>query len=155
MTTVKVDKGVWNKLKSTMLRANKSKVKVGVTKPAMHPRTGLQIATIAFMHEFGDYDIPERPFILPIVNSYAKSVLQRAATEILRGSNEKTAYNKAGKSLAIEIYDWVLNNPYVLAETTIMSKKMRNDPMPDQALYETGTMAESIGHEIGSISDED
>ncbi|NND95484.1 MAG: hypothetical protein HKN45_11510 [Flavobacteriales bacterium] len=155
MTTVKLDNKVWKNLKSNMMKANRLKVKTGVTKPAIHPRTGLQIATIAFMHEFGDYGIPDRPFILPIVNSYAKSVLQRAAREILKGSDPKTAYSKAGRSLAIEIYDWVINNPYILAQATVEAKRMRNDPMPDQALYETGTMAESIGHEVSGADDKD
>ena len=155
MATVKVDKKVWNRLKAQMQKANLQKVKAGVTKPAVHPRTGLQIATIAFMHEFGDYGIPERPFILPIVNDYAKMVLQRAAAEILSGSDHKAAYAKAGKSLAVEIYDWVVNNPYILAQATIEAKRLRDDPMPEQALYETGTMAESIDFELGSINDED
>lgn len=151
-TTVKVNNKVWNRIKREIRRADKRDLKVGVLEPAVHPRTNLQIATIAFMHEFGDFDIPERPFILPIVNAFSAKLLEGAARDIIKGHSAIKAYQKMGKVLALAIKDWIENNPYQLSEETIRSKKARGDSFPSQALLETGTLMESISYKV-SIND--
>lgn len=146
-TTIKVDKKKWNRIKGQFKRAASRHVEVGVLDPEEH-HSGLQVATIAFLQEFGGFNIPERPFIMPIVNAFSKQLMERAAKEIVKGKTSIKAYQYVGRVLAIEIQDWIESNPYTLAAETIRLKKAAGAPFPEQALLEQGQLLESIKSKV-------
>ncbi len=129
-------------------------VKVGILEEAGNHESGMSVASIAAVHEFGSTDgnIPERSFIRATMDEnkgYFTEVTKRMLVEIMFGGEIRKALGFIGQTIASEIKKRITKGiPPPNKPSTIRAKGS------SKPLIDTGRLRSSIAHEVVLDGDE-
>lgn len=127
---------------------------VGIGKDAEYPN-GVKVETVAFRQEFGDGNVPPRPFVrTTVVNKkqdWAESAERKFAKVLKPNSNgsAKTALRALGEEMVEDIkrgIEDVVAPP--LNPSTVKSKNRKGRKRPDKPLVDSGLLKDSIKAEV-------
>ena len=153
--SVKVSGGNrWENALKSYADAGKQVVKVGILEGATSSgeagKAGLNLATLAAIHEFGTENIPTRSFMrstLAKEGANWKNAIVIHLQKRSRGVEE--ALTAAGELASKDIMLTIEGNISPgLKKATIRRKERRGKAIPDLALVDTGAMQEAIGYEV-------
>lgn len=143
-----VDKRGWDALKRRVQRLNESSVRVGVVSEQAHdPESGIGMAELAAIHEFGSpaANIPERSFIRRTLDEKRDSIATlcaRLTGAVVEGKmDEQQALGLLGAYASGQIRTFMLQGPHIpppLKPATIARKGS------DRPLVDTGRLAAAI-----------
>lgn len=151
---LKVDKSLWNKIKSNVLSQSDEALKIGFfDKTYGSENDNLPVATVASWMEHGNpRDYPPRPFFrvgfLPqLAGPKYKALFQSAIKSVMEGNTTlRAAYMKLGPTMVVDLKSIITAWSTPPNSSQTVEKKGFNDP-----LIETGFMRDSVEFRIGKV----
>lgn len=147
-----VDDRVWRKITSAVAKAGAAEVRVGVIgsdAEQQHPDSGLTVAEIALIHEYGSdaAGVPARSFIGRTFDKRSRlitSMIAQAASNVIHHQSSMVPeLEKMGRRLAAEIRQTILSGVSPeLAQATI-DKKGHDHPLID-----SGVLVDAISYKV-------
>lgn len=120
----------------------KSKLSIGF-KPGEHiEENGMDVAEVAFRNEFGDDNVPARPFMAQAIDNHPKEI-DKIVSRATRSTSAQAILNSIGEGIVELIKAEIDNGDFVPnAPATVAAKGS------DKPLIDTGMMRDSIEHWI-------